>query len=58
MKIYYIKTCHGFQTLIVLDGALVRVEDVRSLPRPLRLRLLEEIRKIQEAVGSPARSAA
>jgi hypothetical protein len=39
---FIIKTCGGFKTLLWLQGhGLVRVEDVRQLPRQERLRVLE-----------------
>jgi hypothetical protein len=39
MKLVVIKTCQGFQTLLLLDGALVREQDIQDLPRNERVRV-------------------
>lgn len=33
------RTCRGWERYLLLNGALVRLEDVRSLPREWRLRI-------------------
>src|SRR5271166_3989200 len=39
LRIIESKTCEGFQTYLMLDGAVIRLEDIRELPREWRLRL-------------------
>ena len=40
-RVVQIRDCQGTREYLWLEGALVRVEDVRSLPREWRLRLLD-----------------